>query len=324
LQWEVIKELTIEFFVGESSKNQARSIFVVGDEKQSIFGFQGSDFKLFYQMKEYFANIAQQANRIFYNVSLEKSYRSSQAILTLVDRIYNNNLYKKLVSDNLADINHICTKASLGIIELEPIITHKDISEEEYLVEFVHNLKDLITNQGNEDILMPSDIMILFQKRDKRYYQLINECAKQDISFYVESYSNIFDQLLIKDLIAFAQFAVMPNDDYNLASLLKSPMFLLDDTTLYNIKFGLEKPLWEIIKESSDYNQIVAILNQIISFNTSGIYDFFAQIIFEINPIYQLIQQNNQFYIVEEFLELVKDFEQLDLSAAIFSIFRKY
>ena len=54
-QWEVIRRLTEEFFAGESAVDRDRTIFAVGDTKQSIFGFQRADPRKLAEMRDSFA-----------------------------------------------------------------------------------------------------------------------------------------------------------------------------------------------------------------------------------------------------------------------------
>ncbi|HXA71055.1 MAG TPA: UvrD-helicase domain-containing protein, partial [Stellaceae bacterium] len=80
-QWRVVQALTQEFFAGEGAHDRPRTVFAVGDAKQSIFGFQGADPAAFINMRAHFAGRAAQAQAGWRTVALETSFRSTDAVL---------------------------------------------------------------------------------------------------------------------------------------------------------------------------------------------------------------------------------------------------
>ena len=88
-QWTIIKAIAEDFFSGTSARDDAaRTIFVVGDEKQSIFSFQGADPRGFKTMRDHFQDRIQSAERSFTPVNLLMSFRSTPAVLKGVDHIF--------------------------------------------------------------------------------------------------------------------------------------------------------------------------------------------------------------------------------------------
>src|SRR4029077_3547950 len=53
-QWEIVKTIVAEFVPGGARDNIRRTLFAVGDEKQSIFSFQGAAPLAFAHMRDYF------------------------------------------------------------------------------------------------------------------------------------------------------------------------------------------------------------------------------------------------------------------------------
>ncbi|MDP3240382.1 MAG: UvrD-helicase domain-containing protein, partial [Reyranella sp.] len=87
-QWEVIRRLTEEFFVGEGAVGRSRTIFAVGDTKQSIFGFQRADPRKLEEMRLWFDERSRIADRMFVPVGLNVSFRSTPAVLDAVDWVF--------------------------------------------------------------------------------------------------------------------------------------------------------------------------------------------------------------------------------------------
>ncbi|MFO1187119.1 MAG: UvrD-helicase domain-containing protein [Alphaproteobacteria bacterium] len=87
-QWAIIRKLTEEFFAHEGAReSRLRTVFAVGDEKQSIYSFQGADPRMFAEMRAHFEGEASRAGRAWTKAALEASFRSSPEILTVVDKV---------------------------------------------------------------------------------------------------------------------------------------------------------------------------------------------------------------------------------------------
>src|SRR5690606_6181051 len=87
-QWRIVQALAGEFFAGEGAAARVRTIFVVGDEKQSIYSFQGAAPQEFDRMQRYFSRMAEQAEQAYRRVRLERSFRSTEAVLRAVDAVF--------------------------------------------------------------------------------------------------------------------------------------------------------------------------------------------------------------------------------------------
>ena len=88
IQWQIVAKLTDEFTAGEGAKDRKRTIFVVGDEKQSIYSFQGAAPGEFDRMREDFAERYKAIGQPFERTTLEHSFRSADTILRLVDETF--------------------------------------------------------------------------------------------------------------------------------------------------------------------------------------------------------------------------------------------
>ncbi len=117
-QWRIVKALTAEFFAGagrESRKGVTRTIFAVGDEKQSIFSFQGADPTQFDVNREFFRKAAEAAKRDFVVQPLLQSRRSVPEVLHFVDAVFAPEAARKgLTSDNVRSASRCASREGQG------------------------------------------------------------------------------------------------------------------------------------------------------------------------------------------------------------------
>jgi ATP-dependent helicase/nuclease subunit A len=88
-QWRIINALTDEFFAGEGARDiSGRTIFAVGDRKQSIYSFQGADPEVFDRQRDHYKQAVNGAHGKFISVELQTSFRSSCKVLEAVDLVF--------------------------------------------------------------------------------------------------------------------------------------------------------------------------------------------------------------------------------------------
>ena len=89
-QWDILAAIADEFCAGASARGgPPRSFFAVGDEKQSIFSFQGAAPEKFDAMRREFRRRFAGVERPFEEVRLTQSFRSSPGVLPAVDEVFN-------------------------------------------------------------------------------------------------------------------------------------------------------------------------------------------------------------------------------------------
>ena len=270
-QWEIIAALIEEFYSGEGSNNFNRTIFVVGDEKQSIFSFQGADITSFNLMNDQLTQKLTNANKDLKIINLEISYRSLETILTVVydifERIKNTNqgLFKA-VNIKIQPFR----KMHPGKVELWPIIKAKKPSHLFWPLPYEHDLinppeKQLavkiacfIKEQIDNKVILPStglpakfaDFMILVRTRDELITEIINQLKNYALDVVGIDRMVLNQNLSVMDLISAAKFVLAPQDDLNLCCLLKSPIIGLSETSLQRLTIGrLDSSIWELLKE---------------------------------------------------------------------------
>ncbi len=271
-QWKIIRALCDDFFTGQGQHSETRSLFVVGDEKQSIYSFQGADPSIFAAYQEFFHNAATQNDASWHNITLAQSFRSSPAVLSFVDKIYQNPNLKNAVSMQAATINHdIIRKDAHGKVALWPLITPEKAEKEkinhwipatsnqskhdkDYLA--AQNIAQRIAIWFQEEKILhnhqrkiePRDIMILVQDRKEFIPHLIKALKDRHIPVAGQDRLKLTEHIAIQDMIALGQWLLFPKDDLALATILKSPIIGISEEQLFELAaYRDKKSLWEAL-----------------------------------------------------------------------------
>ncbi|WP_353271451.1 UvrD-helicase domain-containing protein [Wolbachia endosymbiont (group A) of Rhorus exstirpatorius] len=332
-QWKIITNLCDEFFAGNDEK---RTLFVVGDVKQSIYRFQGANPHLFNYMQQYFHT--KTGGRDWISCQLEKSFRSTPEVLMLVDRIFNN--FRAEISFNDNEIKHVPHRENdQGYIEIWPALPRRKEKEqralqipltckEGYTIAdrlLAQTIANRIHNWLNEGRILvakdrhiePRDIMILVRQRNVLVDYIISELKKANVPVVGRDYFRIMDYIAVQDLIALAEFLLLQANDLALANALKSPLFNFTEDDLFNIAYDRkEHSLWERIH---DYSVVIySELNYLI--NLSRIESplaLFTHILRTGKKKFAARLGLECFEVLDEFMNLVLQFENPSLQAFV-------
>ncbi|CAN2105717.1 UvrD-like helicase [Wolbachia pipientis] len=332
-QWKIITNLCDEFFAGNDEK---RTLFVVGDVKQSIYRFQGANPHLFNYMQQYFHT--KTGGRDWISCQLEKSFRSTPEVLMLVDRIFNN--FRAEISFNDNEIKHVPHRENdQGYIEIWPALPRRKEKEqqalqipltcrENYIIAdrlLAQTIANRIHNWLNEGQILvakdrhiePRDIMILVRQRNVLVDYIISELKKANVPVVGRDYFRIMDYIAVQDLIALAEFLLLQANDLALANALKSPLFNFTEDDLFNIAYDRkEHSLWERIQ---DYSVVIySELNYLI--NLSRIESplaLFTHILRTGKKKFAARLGLECFEVLDEFMNLVLQFENPSLQAFV-------
>lgn len=287
IQWDIVDTLTEQFFTTARDEKNMKSIFSVGDRKQSIFGFQGADISLFEKYKKHFKNRVERDGFVFKDLPLNRSFRSCKNILNLVDNVLNTSQRVKGVLLANEEIEHIPHRTDFdGYIELIPLAKAKKDESEDYIkppVEVVHisnakiTISDIIakkirhildndfisTGKNSKRKVEPRDIMILVQKRKNSKY-LIEKLNEYHIPFSGQDKLNLSENIVVEDLISLIKFTLSPYDDLSLAEVLKSPLYNLTDDDLFTLCYERKGALFEELKSHKNYENIYNELSEFI------------------------------------------------------------
>lgn len=241
MQWEIIKSLCEEFFSGESSKNDVnRSIFVVGDIKQSIYSFQGADPYSFSKTREFLSEKIQNANKPFVQVAMNTSFRSSAGIINMVNHV-SKNIFDTKTSPYLnEELKHNVFHHNKPFnVEVWPLI-YVDKKDETNTTDKFQNLAQAIVKKIeilHSEGISYGDILILYRNRKNNITldYIVKLLKDKNIPVLGIDKINLKNNIAVQDLIALAKFLSQTKDSFSLACILKSPMFNLNDDDIFNI-----------------------------------------------------------------------------------------
>ena len=276
-QWDVIKALAGDFFAGAGAREGERTVFAVGDEKQSIYSFQGADPFMFGHMSEYFKNLASDAGKIFSPVELERSYRSTKSVLRTVDDVFSHDTARQgLTFDNKPITHHWARDGQAGLVELWPTMKPGEAIEvkpwdaplDRVAVDSPEDrmavrIADTIAGwcESGEELLSAgrsireSDIMILVRQRGSFAEKMVNTLKGRGIPVAGADRMVLSEQLAVMDLLALGRFLLLPEDDLTLAVVLKGPLFGFNDNEdLFPLCHKRTGTLWTALKAAAADN----------------------------------------------------------------------
>ncbi|MGH6867161.1 MAG: double-strand break repair helicase AddA [Methyloceanibacter sp.] len=277
-QWTIIERLAEEFFAGAGASQRVRTLFAVGDEKQSIYSFQGANPARFGEMARKFDAKAAAIGQPFHNVPLTLSFRSVPPILNAVDLVFaQSQAAQGLAFVESAVIKHEANRAGEpGLVEIweaekeekpAPVEAFEPWRDEAAGARSVDELCRRIAAQlkhwiASAEIYLPSqkrhlragDVLILVRRRDPFIGPMIRALKHEGVAVAGADRMRLMEQLAVGDLVALADVLLMPEDDLALAVTLKSPLFGLDDDALFALAHERAGSLWSELKSKSKDN----------------------------------------------------------------------
>src|SRR5216683_4904886 len=120
-QWSIVAALSEEFFAGEGAGERVRTVFAVGDAKQSIYSFQRADPRAFVEMRQHFQARVTAAKQDWRMVPLEISFRAAEPLLQAVDAVFRDAAASDGVALDGLPIRHVAARdGQAGLVELWP------------------------------------------------------------------------------------------------------------------------------------------------------------------------------------------------------------
>ena len=331
-QWAIIRMLAEEFFAGEGRSDALRTIFAVGDKKQSIYSFQGADPNEFERMRLFFEKKVLASQNSFQNVPLNLSYRSVQPVLDMVNYLLQNKKAAQGVLNSSEKATHLAfRKESAGLVEIWPTEPAEAKSSNEWQlpirgqkplsamtrlaqkialrIKKMLDEKEILESKGRP--IEANDILILVQHRGPLMNEIIRCLKEQSIPVTGLDRLILTDHIAVQDLIALLRFVLLPTDDLNLACLLKSPLFNVSEEDLYHLcHLRTTHSLWEQVQNNRPdlYIPLSDLLNRA---DTTAPFEFFAYVLGPLNGrtkfLSRLGMEVNE--ALDEFLTLVINFE---------------
>jgi ATP-dependent helicase/nuclease subunit A len=284
-QWNIVRALALEYFAGEGASGRHRTIFTVGDYKQAIFGFQGTDPQSFEHARAWFAREAASVERDFLDLSMDRSFRSSPPILAAVDRLIGGLGHEAFGLPRAPNAHGTAHAGRAGSVTLwQPFSealdenTDEEAGEEGWLSDTVRHYAArlarqvrawldrpfLLEGKGRRPV-RPEDILILVRRRGDLASLIVARLHAEGVPVAGVDRLLLTAPLAVRDLLAAIRFAVQPLDDLNLAALLVSPLFGWSQDDLFEASFGREGALWPHIRGREGQGPALAGLQAILA-----------------------------------------------------------
>ncbi|HLJ72738.1 MAG TPA: UvrD-helicase domain-containing protein, partial [Roseiarcus sp.] len=278
-QWRILGKIAEDFTAGKGARETRRTFFAVGDDKQSIFSFQGAAPDMFAEMRRLLQKRHVDADMPFAPVSLTLSYRSAKVVLDSVDAVFLvERTWRGLTADNEAPPPHVAFRAYLpGVVEVWPPVG----GEKEPLGSDWRLPLDAPANQDPPVLLArriakviadwlkpgstarvhdpqtkkprpirPGDILILVRARGAFFEAMIRALKEAHVRTLGADRLLLSDHIAVMDLLAAGKAALNADDDLSLAAVLKSPLFGFNDDDLIALAPERKAPLADALAES--------------------------------------------------------------------------
>ncbi|HBM90365.1 MAG TPA: double-strand break repair helicase AddA, partial [Rhodospirillaceae bacterium] len=275
-QWQIVKILTDEFFSGEGAQPERdRTLFVVGDEKQSIYSFLKADPEEFERMRVYFKEKIGACGKDLKETPLHVSFRSAPAVLRAVDAVFAHDTVRQGVSQVPVHHRAFREKAK-GRVEVWDLFAQEKTEEKgrkkestdwllpldyESAIDPVVGLAQALAvriknwiDEGRtifdrdleaERSIRPEDVMVLVQTRGAFVDHFVRALKNEDVPVSGVDRMRLTDQIAVMDLMALMQFTLLPQDNLNLACVLRGPLIGASEEDLMKLCIKGEVPLWQ-------------------------------------------------------------------------------
>jgi ATP-dependent helicase/nuclease subunit A len=248
-QWSIVRTIVSEFTPGGARANTRRTVFAVGDEKQSIFSFQGAAPRAFDEMRREFAGQFDTPELGWRYLRFHHSFRSGENVLGGVDRVFAaQEIFASVTTDKGGIPPHISLPdAAPGLVELWPLIapaerreiegwdapfdTESEISPRVVLARRIAAQVKLWMAQGRK----AGDVLVLVRQRGPLFEAIIRALKNAEIPVAGADRLVLTEHIAVMDLMALADALLLPDDDLALASVLKSPLFGLSEEQLFEL-----------------------------------------------------------------------------------------
>ena len=292
-QWRIFTKLADEILAGEGARIEQRTLFVVGDVKQSIFSFQGADPAGFTSIEAEFAARLAERETPLQQASLLHSFRSATPILSLVDAVFadvaaglgQGTKHVPAFPDRPGRVDlwpfteREDTPPKLPIFDLTPAAARPD-AERELGRQIARKVAQLLATNtplpGAGRAVRPGDILILVRRRKELYKSLIRALKSEKVAVAGADRLTLTDELAVRDLLAALRFAASPADDLSLAAVLRSPLIGWTEGQLFTLAHGRKGALWpallaagappvlKALRDQADFQRPFALLELIL------------------------------------------------------------
>ncbi|MEE8248312.1 MAG: UvrD-helicase domain-containing protein, partial [Alphaproteobacteria bacterium] len=277
-QWDVVRLLAAEFFVGKGAREGPRTVFAVGDAKQSIYSFQRADPGAFARMRAHFAERAGEIGQTLEKVDLAHSFRSVTAVLEAVDAVFAQDAAQDGVLFGEGAVSHEAVRlGQAGAVELwppaepapaedpapwePPLEPRGALPARARLAKAIarriqswtiapapggrglHGTEAWLESRDRR--IRPGDVLVLVRRRNEFVEELVRELKRLEVPVAGVDRMVLRDQLAVMDLVALGRVLLLPEDDLTLATVLKGPLMALSEEQLFTLAYRRKGSLWD-------------------------------------------------------------------------------
>jgi ATP-dependent helicase/nuclease subunit A len=258
-QWRILMKLTEDFTAGAGRPSRVvRTIFAVGDPKQSIYSFQGADPRLFEEGRTHWLGRHRSADMRFADIRLALSFRSAPTILRCVDATFGVDAHFRGLSAESGvggTVHESARPRAPGLIEIwltqvpDPRAPEPDawslpvdtpdqrspaLATARRVAEAVRHWTT-VPDPETGHVWRPGQILILARRRGPAFFAVIRALKANGVPVAGADRIDVNQQIAVNDLVAAGQAALLRGHDLALAAALKSPLIGLDDDDLVRI-----------------------------------------------------------------------------------------
>ncbi|HEY8963690.1 MAG TPA: UvrD-helicase domain-containing protein, partial [Alphaproteobacteria bacterium] len=289
-QWDIITGLYDEFYSGLGTREDAvRTTFVVGDEKQSIYSFQRADPRIFAHQHDRLDSQTAAQPRKQETVYLNASFRSGASILKFVDTVFApQTMMQGVVRPGTGPVAHnAADTGKASRVEIWPLFKNEakrsknsDPGQWENAWVIQGNAVQALANrialtiqtwlksgeklESQDRTIEPGDILILLAKRAPLAEPILRALREAHIPVTGIDRMVLVDQIAVQDSLAALSFALAPDDDLTLASLLKSPFIGWDEDTLFALAHNRKTSLWDALRKDHAHKDVADWLSKLL------------------------------------------------------------
>jgi ATP-dependent helicase/nuclease subunit A len=341
-QWDIIAHIISEFTAGAGARDRVmRTVFAVGDEKQSIFSFQGAAPREFdarrWELKKKFED----AELRFESIPFTYSFRSGQAILKSVDHVFRDEaIYRSIHAEKAYPLHEALPDAGPSQIDLWELsvaddkqdiegwrapfdgvpVTSAEVKLSKRIQSEIARLVaggTMTGRVGNRRRLSYGDVLVLVRRRGNLFDAVIQALKHAGVPVAGADRLKLTEHIAIIDLMNLADALLLPQDDLALAVALKSPLFNLTEDELFTLAWNRKGSLRDALTaHAAESGTLRGALDRLIEcerrFRTETPFAFYAWLLGgdqgRARILRRLGHEAND--ALDEFLELAMSYER--------------
>ncbi len=310
-EYQDTDEIQYNIFLPILNELKSGNLFIVGDDKQSIYRFRDADLKVFDKTREDISN----QNRESGLQLLPDSFRMTKELCLFTNYVFNKLFHSSIpLFHKLKNVPIISAYEKDDIGKVEFLVSDEK-SENVQTQSELTALKILELVQNGE--FKFSQIAVLVTKR-KHFDELEKVFALRSIPYKIVGGRGYFQRQIISDIRNYLSFISNPNDDVSLVAILRSPFFMLSDSEILKISLFEGKSFYEKFKnfsltEKKYYEIIHKLETQINKCSFLPISRLIREIISDSDFLFIIKNRHNgdqEIANVEKLLSIAKDFDE--------------